>query len=98
MELRFDGPVFYSAGDEASFFQRLEEIGCISDIRGTGSALIATLNDSQVPEAELREFLAIFTRYRIDSTVLAQFETSKNRRWFRENRNAFWHRDVFPSH
>jgi hypothetical protein len=85
-------PVFYlSALDEKMQFDWLASIPCVADV---SSDMHITLK--HVPgENDLRELIAVFYRYRTDMTCLAAFKSSRNKKWFAENKHAYWHSEVF---
>jgi hypothetical protein len=53
-----------------------------------------TLRSKRLSDAALRELIALHTRYKLPMRSLAQFETPKNRRWFRSPQ-MHWYRRVF---
>lgn len=90
----FDGPEFLSRGDENAFFARLGEIACIVSVFGRG--LRIEIDFGRLPRAdELREMIALLYRYNLDMRWLAAFRTSRNSKWFSENKNAYWYPRVF---
>ena len=93
IELSCRRVVFLSAGDEAAFFAWVGGIEGVRGIVGDGDTIRV-----QVPhllsDASLRELLAVFCRYDIDMTQLAQFASASNAAWFTEP-NSYWHERVF---
>ena len=85
---------FFSAHDEAAFFEWLDKLKCVADYHGEGRNLLIRLKDEPVDDASLRELLALFSRYNIEMSQLAAFETDLNRAWFRAS-NTYWHATVF---
>jgi hypothetical protein len=83
-----------SQGDERAFFEWIERIPCIERFWGSGPALYLQVPRRRISDACLRELLALFRRYDIDMSQLAQFENASNRRWFR-NPAAYWYKAVF---
>jgi hypothetical protein len=90
-----DEITYYSQGDEEAFFTWLKGIACVSDVQGKGRHLHITIDDARVGPAELRELIGIFHRYKIQKKQLARFVSEENKSWFRDNKNAYWHEDVF---
>ncbi|MDX5364803.1 MAG: hypothetical protein LPK88_00115, partial [Alphaproteobacteria bacterium] len=86
---------FYSENDEAAFFEWLSRISCISKLTGEGYELRLQINRTRISDGNLRELIAVFTRYKIDMRQLAQFLTEKNRGWFKDNPDAYWHKKIF---
>ena len=92
-----NGPLYYSQGDEDAFFAWLQHIGCVNRVRGEGATLHILLKTRTVSDAELRELIALFHRYQLEKRPLAQFLTTENRAWFRDDEGSYWYRDVFGS-
>jgi hypothetical protein len=86
--------VYLSRKDEAVFFAWLKSIPGVVRVEGVGRRLVVTLKSTQLSDAALRELIALHSRYRLPMRSLAQFETSKNRRWFR-SAQTYWYRKVF---
>ncbi len=86
---------FYSKEDENSFFKWLDSISCIKEIKGIGDTIFLTVNTKKPSNSCLREILAIFQRYKIDMTQLAVFLNDKNKEWFYDQKQAYWHKKVF---
>jgi hypothetical protein len=84
---------YYSTGDEQAFFAWLNAIPCVVSADGKGTALTISLSRPPIDE-ELREFIALFHRYRVDMRQLAGFLTDANQHWFRD-KDAYWFRGVF---
>jgi hypothetical protein len=91
--LSFEGPRFWSEGDERALFDWLERIESVSGVRGQGTTLTLEIREP-VSDAALRELIGLFTRYGIEMSDLARFEAAGNREWFRD-RGAFWYENVF---
>jgi hypothetical protein len=86
--------LYYSPGDEAAFFRWLESIPGVARVVGTSDGLVVRLRSRTLSESALRELLALHFRYDLPMQSLAQFETPKNRRWFRA-RDTYWYARVF---
>ena len=87
---------FYSAFDEDVFFEWLKKISCASTVKGFGEELYIAIDKSKFTEMNLREILALFYRYNIDMKQLEVFLNDDNKSWFFDNKEAFWHRKIFP--
>ena len=85
---------FYSQIDETQFFDWLDRVESIVDIRGMGDS-IKLMVEEPISDDGLRELLSVFHRYKVEKKQLRQFETNSNRHWFAKNVNAYWHKDVF---
>jgi hypothetical protein len=90
------GPRYFSPGDEKAFFDWLQSIPCVSRVAGQVRDLHVTLKRAPT-DNQLREFIGLLYRYRMNMKGLAVFKTSRNARWFANNENAFWHKRVFGS-
>jgi hypothetical protein len=43
----------------------------------------------------LRELLALFYRYKIEMSQFSVFLSEKNKKWFYDNKQAYWYKKVF---
>lgn len=86
---------FYSQNDEMVFFEWLKRISCIGEIKGVGDELHLQISRKQISDANLRDLIAIFGRYKINMKQLAQFLNDKNKAWFKGRPKAFWLKKVF---
>jgi hypothetical protein len=94
VELIVQEGTYFSPGDEAAFYHRLETLRCVSSVKGAFEGLHIVL--SKPPsDAELRELIALLYRYDLDMTPLAVLRTKRNAAWFADNKEAFWHVRVF---
>lgn len=94
IELECKRVLFYSQQDEEVFFSWAQSIPAVSAIRGRGSSLFLTLKRSGISDRSLREFLALFQRYRVSMKQLAQFKNTRNKAWFAAP-EMFWFKSVF---
>lgn len=92
-ELIVSGPTYRSQGDEKAFFTWLGSIACVDEVVGVGQNLIVRLK-RKPSSTDLREFLGIFYRYRINMKPLAIFMTPRNQAWFCDP-NMYWYKNVF---
>ena len=93
--LTVDEIVYFSDGDEDAFFTWLKGIDCVSDVRGEGRQLHITIEDARVGAAELRDLIGVFHRYGMAKKQLARFVSDENKAWFQDNKDAYWHEDIF---
>lgn len=93
--LKCKGVMFYSQGDERSFFEFAESIKGVRKVEGVGDEIrihvLARLSDRS-----LRDLLALFRRYEIEMGQLRQFLTVRNRKWFGDA-GKFWFKGVFAN-
>jgi hypothetical protein len=92
--LRAKRVVFYSQFDESLFFKWLKKIPAIRRWKGVVDTLHIDVETAKVDEYNLREFLALFHRYRVDTRQLRAFDRPDFASWF-HNRRAYWFREVF---
>jgi len=87
--------MYFSQGDEDSFFSWLKTIECISGVHGVGRDLFIEIGTTDVDDADLRELIALFHRYNVNMRQLQQLVTERNAAWFRDDREKYWHHEVF---
>jgi hypothetical protein len=80
-ELIFQGPRYFSRGDENAFFHWLQSVPCVGEVRGHQRNLHVGLKQP-VSVDDLRELGALFRRYHIDVEPLKALHTSRNAKWF----------------
>jgi hypothetical protein len=85
---------YFSGGDEAAFFTWLQSIPGVVSVKGYGKELHIGLRSKRLSANSLREFIALYQRYRGNMRELAQFANSSNASWFQAT-EAFWHSKVF---
>jgi hypothetical protein len=100
IEISVVGPFYFSDHDEKSFFTWLETIPCVKsfqdgiyDCKSESSTLVLRVS-AQIDNISLRELVAIMKRYRLDMSMLRQFRTKDNEKWFAK-KSSYWHDDVF---
>jgi hypothetical protein len=94
IELECKKVVFYSQQDEEVFFSWAQSIPSVQAITGRGSSIFLSIRSGAIPDRSLREFVALFHRYRIAMKQLAQFKSARNKAWFAAP-NMFWFKSVF---
>jgi len=92
--VRIRGPVFYSAGDELSYYRWATKIPCITKIEYESSEIIYHFRSRRISDSCLRELLALFRRYNLKMTQLAQFKSDGNKAWF-ASPESYWFARVF---
>jgi hypothetical protein len=80
---------FYSSLDEETFFSWLERIAAVKKVRGERENIIIDCDRALMTDEALRELIAVFFRYGVDTKQLDIFETDANRSWFCDKR-AYW--------
>jgi len=86
---------FYSEKDKEAFFEWTRKIECVENISGSDKHVIIHLMGDAVHDFELRDLLALFYRYKVDMKQLKRFLTIDNKRWFFDNKKAYWYNRVF---
>ena len=87
---------YYSSFDEDLFFDWIKKIPSIKNHVGKHNELYLYLENTQISDDDLRELLALFYRYKIkDMKQLQLFLNDSNRKWFYENKKAFWYKKTF---
>ena len=81
---------FFSYLDEKAFFEWAESIPCV--VETTHGDLHIASDDLE--ESDLRDLLAIMTRYQLQMKELQQFLNPENEEWFR-SADAYWYESVF---
>lgn len=92
--LCFEDVMFLSPMDEESFFTRLGNIKCVSEVLGVGNEIRISIK-SPVSKMDLHELLAVSYRYETDMTQLQCLMTKANESWFFGNKDAYWYARVF---
>ncbi len=95
IKLICDSVNFYSQGDEVVFFNWLNSLECVQEIKGVNTEVQIFIPEAEIQDENLRDLIAILTRYKINLKQLAQFKTDSNEYWFYLNKQAFWHNNVF---
>lgn len=85
---------FLSAVDEELFFIWLEKIASVTEVVGAGDSIKISVA-SPVLDHDLRELIALSYRYKTDMRQLRVLLTERNKKWFSENVEAYWHSEVF---
>ena len=88
---------FYSEKDREACCDWLKKITCIHDIEVFEKDFYLKLSKRVLNFTELDNLIGIFYRYKIDLKQLAQFVNTKNRKWFYDNKVAFWHKKMFTN-
>ena len=94
VELECKDVAFYSPQDESAFFAWAQAIPAVVSVAGRGRGIILAVKSGRIPDASLRELLALFRRYRVPMRQLARFRNSRNESWF-ASPDAFWFKSVF---
>jgi len=90
MKIDIQPTTYYSEQDEENFFTWALDIECVERTH-SGYLFIDKLS---VNENSLRELIALFHRYNVNSTCLAVFCNSENEAWFK-NSEMYWYNNIF---
>jgi hypothetical protein len=86
---------FYCKKDEDAFFEWIKKIDCIDRTSAMGRELYLHIVADEIGDQGLDDLIGLFYRYNVDMKQLARFLTDKNKEWFYDNTEAFWHKKVF---
>jgi len=86
---------YYCHKDEDAFFEWIKKIDCIDSFYGSGRDLYLELLGYDIPDENLQDIIALFYRYNVDMKQLKKCLTDSNKKWFFDNKKAFWHEKVF---
>jgi len=94
VKLICDSISYCSQGDEISFFNWLNSIECVGKVEGFGTELEVNVVSNRISDDDLRELIAIFTRYGVGLKQLRIFESPDNAGWFIKSKVAYWHKNL----
>jgi hypothetical protein len=80
---------YYSELDENGFFIWLQKIDAVRNVIGEGQVIIIECDPPPISDDSLRDLLALFYRYGIETQQLDVYLTEANRSWFADE-NAYW--------
>jgi hypothetical protein len=86
-------PLFYCYQDEKHFFEWIEGLKALKEVKRTPQGLALSFEDP-IDDANLADLVGLLTRYRIDRKGLKVFRSETNQKWFARS-NSYWHRSVF---
>lgn len=89
--------IFYHRKDEAAFFEWIKKIECIDRIMAQGDEIYLQIACKDLHDHDLMDLIGLLYRYKIDMQQLKIFLTADNKKWFYDNKIAFWHKRVFGS-
>lgn len=85
--------IFYSYNDEKNFFRWLEEISAVRKVAGTSKGLKVVVK-TPIEDQDLRELIAVMSRYSLDQRCLRGLLSKENESWFKDPK-MYWHGAVF---
>ena len=89
---------FFSQLDEASFFERIDQIKCIKSCEGINNNIVLNIKTKTISDNCLRELISLFHRYKIEMSQLSCFLNKKNKNWFLDNKKSYWYNKVFKNY
>jgi hypothetical protein len=92
--LKATGIKYLSEHDEEVFFQWLGRLRSVTSVRGELQTEEITVTPSRLTDDELRELLALSTRYGVEMSQLSVFRARANASWFARP-TAYWFKSVF---
>jgi hypothetical protein len=87
--------VFYELKDEEAFFEWIAKIKCVVKCEGEQANIYLHIKSNKISDANLRDLLALFFRYKINMKQLAVFLHDQNKSWFFDNVQMYWHKKLF---
>ncbi|HEV2916638.1 MAG TPA: hypothetical protein VGW78_02725 [Candidatus Babeliales bacterium] len=75
---------FYTNIDEDLFFQWLDAISCIQEIKGIARELHLYITSDSILNEDLLNLIGLFERYKFDKQQLLVFKNKQNREWFND--------------
>lgn len=85
---------FYCKKDKEALFEWVRKLDCVHDVVETNEGIIIDLCHGDLDPSELREFIALFYRYKLDMKELQKLLKPSNRRWFMD-RSVKRYKDIF---
>ncbi|PZM77769.1 MAG: hypothetical protein DKT66_26175 [Candidatus Melainabacteria bacterium] len=85
---------FYCQLDEDHFFEWLQEIDGVKEVRGHATGLTVYLSVPVLSESALRDFIGLLFRYDVPMSFLRSQLTPKNEHWFKDP-EKFWYEKIF---
>ena len=88
--------IFYSQNDESAFFEWINKMKFVDRFSQAYDELYLHISKENLKDDELNDLIAFFYRYKIRRMKqLAAFLNEKNRKWFYENKDKYWHKKIF---
>jgi hypothetical protein len=87
---------YYSSIDEDMFFEWIQKIPSIIKYDGQLDELYLYIKSKRINNNDLREIVDLFYRYKIDMKQLSIFLNKTNKAWFFDNKQTYWHKNVYP--
>lgn len=85
---------YYCMNDEAAFFEWIDKIKSIKKYDGSGDELYLYMKSNRIEDADLREIIGLFRRYKTDMKQLKVFLNEDNKQWFYSGR-GYWTKKIF---
>lgn len=85
---------FYCQKDKEAFLEWVRRLECVHDVVETGDDIVIDLCNGDLDQFEVREFIALFYRYKLDMKELQKLVKPSNRRWFMD-REMYWWKPIF---
>lgn len=87
---------YLSQGDEQAFFDWIQNISSVTKFEGVLDELHLYIQSRNIKDADLRELIALFVRYKIkNASQLSIFLNKKNKKWFFDHPTVYWHKKIF---
>jgi len=86
---------FLSPYDEEAFFEWIKKIVCIGRYYGSKNEIYLEIVSDTIFWKDIRSIIGLFYRYKVNMKQLSQFLNNDNKKFFYDNKKAFWHEKVF---
>ena len=80
---------FYSSYDETTFFEWVKSIKCINNFKGQGESILLYVENKNIEDKELHNFIALFRRYKINMKQLEIFLNDANKEHFYQYQQGY---------
>ncbi len=86
---------FNSSLEKDIFFQWISKVDCIDKSLIQSDQINLYIAADDIHDHDLDNLMGLFYRFDIEMTQLARFLTDHNKKWFYDNKMAFWHKKIF---
>ena len=97
VKLICDDAIFNETSESEEWFDKdVARIPSVDELDYFGTKLHVYVKSDKISDADLESLILLFHRYKIkDMSQLKVFLTDKNKEWFLDDQEAYWHKSVF---
>lgn len=97
IKLICDDATFNEGSESEDWFEKdVARIPSVDELDYFGSKLHVYVKSTNIPDADLESLILLFHRYQVkDMSQLKVFLNEKNKEWFFDDKEAYWHKAVF---